>query len=96
MRKISEQAADALIFGYSFNKSNTRVNLVIGGTRMYLHHNLIAEKINSKIRITNDGWFTNVTKERLNAIPNVSISQSKGVWYLNGNPWDGSWTQITE
>jgi hypothetical protein len=94
MRKISEQAADALIFGYSFNKSNTRVNLVVGGTRMYLHGNLIAEKINSKIRITNDGWFTNVTKERLNAIPNVSIQQVSGNWLLNGNPWDGSWIEI--
>jgi hypothetical protein len=96
MRKISEQAADALIFGYSFNKSNTRVNLVVGGTRMYLHNNLIAEKINGTVRITNSGWFSNTTKDRLNALPNVSISQSKGVWYLNGNPWDGKLIEITK
>ena len=96
MRKISEQSADALIFGYSFNKGNTKVVKVIGGTRMYLHGNLIAEKINGKLRITNDGWFTNFTKERLNAFPNVYIHQFKGQWFLNGNPWDGSWIEISD
>ena len=95
MRKISEQAADALIFGNSFNKSNTKVEKVIGGNRMFLHNNLIAEKINGKLRITNDGWFTKTTKERLNAIPNVSIQQVKGNWILNGQPWDGSWITIS-
>ena len=100
MRKISEQAADALIFGYAFNKSNTKVNIVVGGTRMYLHGNLIAEKINSKIRITDfnyrtpNGKRSNATKDRLNAIPNVSIQQVSGNWFLNGNPWDGSWIEI--
>jgi hypothetical protein len=94
MRKISEQAADAMIFGTSFKKSNMEVIKVVGGTRLFLHGNLIAEKINGKIRITNDGWFTNVTKERLNAIPNVSIHQFKGQWFFNGNPWDGSWIDV--
>lgn len=94
MRKISKQAADAVIFGSSFKKSNTEVRKVIGGTRMFLYGNLIAENINGKLRITNSGWFTNVTKDRLNAFPNVCIHQSKGVWYLNGNIWDGSWTEI--
>ena len=96
MRKISEEAADALIFGHAYNKSNTKVIKVVGGTRMYLHGNLIAEKINGILRITNSGWFTNVTKDRLNAFPNVSIYQVRGVWFLNGNVWDGSWATITK
>ena len=94
MRKISKQSADALIFGYSFNSKNTKVVKVVGGTRMYLHDNLIALKINGKLRITNSGWFTNVTKDRLNAFPGVYIHQFKGNWFLNGNPWDGSWVEI--
>jgi hypothetical protein len=95
MRKISEEAADALSFGHTYNKSNTKVIKVIGGTRMYLHGNLIAEKINGILRITNDGWFTNVTKDRLNALPNgVHIQQVKGRWILNGMPWDGKWITI--
>lgn len=95
MRKISEHAADALIFGFSYKKGNTEVVKVVGGTRMFLHGNLIAEKIDGKIRITNSGWFTNVTKERLNALPNgVIIQQVRGKWILNGQPWDGSWIEI--
>ena len=94
MRKISKESADSIIFGNVFKKSNTEVIEVVGGTRMFLHGNPIAEKIDGKIRITNSGWFSNVTKERLNSIPNVSISQVKDQWFLNGNLWDGSWIEI--
>lgn len=95
MRKISEEAADAFIFGFPFNKSNTKV--VVGPNKtssLYLHNNLIAEKTMDGIKITNTGWFSNVTKERLNALPSVYISQCKGIWYLNGEEWDGSWIEI--
>jgi len=97
MRKISEQAADAFVFGIPFNKSNTKVVIDSNKTAsLYLHDNLIAENhMLDGIKITNAGWFTNVTKERLNALPNgVSISQCKGIWYLNGKEWDGSWIKI--
>jgi hypothetical protein len=40
--------------------------------------------------ITTCGWPTNTTKDRLNALPNVHIHQLKGMWYLNGEKWDGS------
>lgn len=94
MRTITKQAVVALIDGQSFKKSNTEVVKVPNGTRMYLHGNIIAENINDKIRITNSGWFSNTTKDRLNAIPNVSINQIKGLWFLNGDTWDGSWIEI--
>jgi hypothetical protein len=95
MRKITESSVDAFIKGYNFNEDNTKVSICAGGiTRMYLHDNLIAERFNSDIKITNCGWATNVTKERLNGIPGVSISQVRGDWVLNGNPWDGSWIKI--
>ena len=48
----------------------------------------------NKIHIQNCGWFTNTTKERLNALPNVSIQQKKGVWYLNGEKWNGQIKEI--
>lgn len=44
--------------------------------------------------ITNAGWQTNTTKERLNGLPGVSIYQKKGKWYLNGNEWNGEWIQV--
>jgi hypothetical protein len=59
-----------------------------------LHGNIIARWEDGHIAITNAGWFTPTTKERLNAIPNVQIHQKDFMWYLNGRPWDGSWTKV--
>ena len=43
----------------------------------------------------NKPWFSKTTKERLNALPNVSIVQQKGNWYLNGNFWQGEPVLVT-
>ena len=62
---------------------------------MKLHGNTIAvlrwdsQHCYGGLRITNCGWFTTTTKERLNGLSGVAIHQSKGVWYLNGDAWDG-------
>ena len=67
---------------------------------MALHGNDIArieedyENEKTTIYVTNAGWFSHTTKERLNGIPGVSVYQNKGKWYLNDNEWDGTWTQI--
>lgn len=56
---------------------------------MRLHWNAIARrKLGTLVvEITDAGWATTTTtKERLNGLPWVSISQKKGVWYLNGKP----------
>jgi len=53
-----------------------------------------ADSRDGSIYITNAGWQSNTTKERLNGLPGVSISQQKGKWYLNGELWDGKWTKI--
>ena len=95
MRKITNQAVEAFIKGHTFNGDNTKVSTCAGGiSRMYLHNNLIAEKFNNDIKVTSCGWNTNTTKERLNGIPGVNISQVKNVWYLNGKEWDGEWIEI--
>jgi hypothetical protein len=46
------------------------------------------------MKITNAGWRSNTTKERLNGLPNVSIQQKKGDWYLNGEVWNGQSTEV--
>lgn len=61
---------------------------------LFLHGNRIAYYENGNLYITNCGWFSNTTKERLNALPNVSINQNKGVWYLNGEVWNGEPVKI--
>ena len=101
MRKVTQQSISEFMSGNSFKSGNTKVEshayLEAAPFNKYdvvtlsLHDNIIAyrEKQTGKIHITNCGWFSNTTKERLNGLPNVSIQQSKGVWYLNGKAWDG-------
>ena len=99
MRKITKQMLTAYNNGQSFKSSNTKV--IVNGnsscgtlTQIYLFENLIAEDSDEGLKITNCGWKTDTTKERLNALPNVSIHQNKGKWYLNGNEWNGEWTKV--
>ncbi len=97
MRKVTQQAAQAFNQNINFKSGNTQVEVLPwwdGGTctNLRLHCNIIACKFSSTgaFRVTNAGWQSNTTKERLNGLPGVSISQKAGVWYLNGNVWDGS------
>lgn len=96
MRQISEKAAGAFAWNNRFACGNTQVMIEDGKTKMFLHGNLIAEKIDGNLFITNANWFSNVTKERLNGICGVSIQQIKGVWYLNGKEWNGEMTNVSE
>lgn len=96
-RKITQDAANAFIVGANFRRDNTSVVVdnVDGTVTMFLHGNQIAKKmVGVEVQVSNAGWFSNTTKERLNGIPGVSVCQRKGVWYLNGKEWDGSWTTV--
>ncbi len=98
MRKITEQSVGAFLGGQVFSASNTTVTVeepfagVNEIVKLHLFGNVIATKIKGSplLLITNCGWKTNTTKERLNALPNVNIKQKAGAWYLNGEEWDGS------
>lgn len=100
MRKITEQAVSAFNNDRNFKSGNTEVitatspNGNTTETRMLLHGNLIATKLNGKLEISNAGWESNTTKERLNGLPGVSIHQKNFEWFLNGEAWDGSWKTI--
>jgi hypothetical protein len=74
--------------------SNTSVITCNNVSKMYLHGNLIAVNDNGNISISNAGWFSQTTKERLNGIPGVNIKQLKGLWYLNQAEWNGKLTKI--
>jgi hypothetical protein len=92
MRKITEQSVNAFMNAKKFNKGNMSVDVLPNVTVLKLHGNEIAYRYNdpkNTISITNCGWKTNTTKERLNGIPNVSIYQKDWQWYLNGKKWDG-------
>ena len=97
MRKITRESIDAFMNGKPFGKSNTSVVVLPNVTILTLFGNKIAYRYNDPQRtlaITNCGWESNVTKERLNALEGVSIYQKYGVWYLNGKEWDGNLVDI--
>lgn len=95
MRKITQQSIDAFQRGQYFNSGNTIVE-VEGNVNLYLHYNLIASwnPILGTLHITDAGWPTRTTKERLNGLPGVHINQKAGQWYLNGEKWNGRLTEI--
>jgi hypothetical protein len=90
MKKITSDSVRALLDGIPFKRDNTEV--VREGTIYYLKlfGNKIAARLgNGNLWISNAGWFSNTTKERLNALPNVRIHQKDWEWFLNGSRWDG-------
>lgn len=97
MRKITRESVQAFMDARPFSKDNTTIEVLPNVTIMSLFGNRIAYRYNDPERtlsITNEGWLSNTTKERLNGIPGVSINQKKGEWYLNGNQWDGKLIDI--
>lgn len=94
MRKITRQSTRAFMDHTPFDSKNTKVQIENNVVKMYLFGNLIAKKEKGKIFITSAGWNSNTTKERLNGLIGVSISQKKGTWYLNNKEWNGEWVEI--
>ena len=96
MRQITKESINAFNWGFTFSKSNMNVKVFNDVVKLQYHGNTIAIKnrITNKITITNCGWFSNTTKERLNALEGVNIQQRNFVWYLNGNEWNGELTDI--
>jgi hypothetical protein len=90
MRKVTREVSAAFLAGKSKSVANTHTD----GKAYFLHGNKIAEWRDGVLWITNAGWSSNTTKDRLNALPGVDIGQQNWQWYLNGEAWDGSWTEI--
>lgn len=95
MRDITRQAIEAFLSATHFAKQNTEVHVVERPTevlvRLLLHGNIIATRTvgYNLVDITTAGWNTATTRERLNGLPNVNVSQRKGQLYLNGHKWSG-------
>ena len=96
MRKITENSIHAFNNNKNFKSSNTEVITDGHTTILSLHGNKIAFKdiSTNEIKITNCGWETNTTKERLNGLYGVNINQKKGIWYLNDNKWNGKLIKV--
>ena len=92
MRQITNDSINAFMNARKFNRQNMSVEVLPNVTILKLHNNAIAYKYNDPektLSITNCGWFSNTTKERLNGLPNVNIYQKDFKWFLNGEEWNG-------
>ena len=99
MRQITKESINAFMNASNFNKQNTSVEVLPNVTILKLHNNAIAYRYNDPkktLSITNAGWQSNTTKERLNALPNVNILQKNFIWYLNGKEWNGELTEVKQ
>jgi len=96
MRKITKEAVSAFLERKPFRKSNMSVEVYGNEFRLKLHGNTIASIDElGVLSVSNAGWASNTTKERLNGIPGVRVNQKNWTWYLNGQEWDGSWKRIS-
>ena len=93
MRQITKESINAFYNKGTLKKQNMSVffDRYDQTSRMLLHNNCIAtyDHDNKRLTISNCGWFSNTTKERLNALPGVNIKQKNFVWFLNGKEWNG-------
>lgn len=95
MRKITSESAYAFEHKQWYKNSNTKVFIDSAGSWLELHGSRIAHiDEQGQLEITNAGWPTATTKERLNGLVGVHIVQKAGKWYLNGNKWDGEWITV--
>jgi len=99
MRKITANAVWAFRTEKPFKRGNTEVKVSTttegNTTELFLHRNLIARKHpKTGVEITNAGYFTRTTKERLNGLVNVHIEQKNFEWFLNGELWNGDWVRV--
>ena len=96
MRKITSEAVDKFLSKTPFRKSNMSVVEIGGVYKLKLHGNTIAtiDEL-GVLSVSNAGWRSNTTKERLNGIPGVRVHQKNWNWFLNGVEWDGSWKRIS-
>lgn len=97
-RQISEDAATALMSHKTFRRDNTKVIVDEDGDyHLILFGNHIATHTHdNRLLISNAGWNSSTTRERLNAIPNVWTRTVKGQMFLNNTKWDGKWTELIQ
>lgn len=90
MRQITRDIVNAFQNSRSLRIGNSRTN----GESLWLFDNKIAEIRRDGLWISNAGWQSRTTKERLNGLSGVHIQSVRGNWFLNGRAWDGGWVNV--
>jgi hypothetical protein len=95
-QKVMRQITAKICFAFEQGRTLKIDNSETDGTNLWLFGNKIAEWRQGEIWITDAGWQSKTTKERLNGLGGVNVTQRAGSWYLNGNLWQGEWTSVNE
>jgi len=90
MRQITRDIVQAFESRNSLRIDNSRTD----GRSLWLFNNQIAEWRWDGLWISNAGWKSKTTKERLNGLSGVNIYQLRGIWFLNDRIWDGGWVNV--
>lgn len=90
MRQVTKQVTDAFLSGRAKKVDNTHTD----GRSLWLFFNKIAEHREDGLYVSNCGYKTRTTAERLRALPNVNLTSKRGEWYLNGEAWNGEWRRV--
>lgn len=99
LEEMSRVVTDKI--GQAFKEGTPKkvANTYTDGKSVFLHNNEIVKREGGQIWITNAGWPTRVTHERINGIL-TSLGITGGVTLrggksmLNNKEWDGSWTAV--
>ena len=92
---MSRAITESICNAFENRRKMTMSNSHTDGNVLYLHGNAIARfSEEGDLEISNAGWTSNTTKERLNGLRGVSIHQKNFQWFLNGEPWNGGWRKI--
>lgn len=92
MNQTTSKVVNAFMNGEYLKVGNSYTD----GNSLYLFNNKIAEHRSDGLYISNAGWTSRTTKERLNGISGVNIYQKKYKFHLNGVEWNGDWIRINE
>ncbi len=95
MRKGTAKIQESFLNREPMCDNNTAV-VVLGKVALLALHGHPIARLDSKdnLSITLAGHNTAVTRERLNGLRGLQVHTSNGTAYLNGNPWNGKWTEV--
>ena len=92
MTKIAKRVAEAWLAKKARSCGNTRTD----GSTIWLYGRPIVTRTEGRVFVSLAGANTLTTRDRVNAIPGVSCHQERGIVYLNGKPWDGTWAEVVQ
>jgi hypothetical protein len=91
---MPRKVTDSVVASFLQGKPKRVGNSSTDGIYYTLNGNDIARIEDGDLWVSDAGWASITTYERLNRLPGVNVSVKQGKTYLNGVPWDGNWINL--